>query len=237
MDTIDLTRNTVGAIGNQMSLHATYIHNNGWNGTGNLLSLLSAIGITTRPWISLAGSQWDAQHAFAHVTRELPPVNPELARSPEIVQRDEDQLKRLLSPNSEMQARSESLSVEGHLLDQQTALAEMEQQSFHSGRAEALLRHSMYGPTKMANSTIAVIADYSNIKDRTKTNRWQAAGNLTYTCGQGLNLIEMIRNRVTDEARSYRLQEEGQTHKQLLNSRLEALDDLIAKTRPASVPN
>jgi hypothetical protein len=56
-----------------------------------------------------------------------------------------------------------------------------------------------------------------------------AAGNLTYTVGQGLNLLELCRERLADERQERRLKNEGLTTKQVLNTRLPALDDLICK--------
>ena len=124
--------------------------------------------------------------------------------------------------------------MQAKLLDKQEDLKKLEVSSTNASRMENLVRFTGYGPTKFANSLISVDADYGNYKDRTITNRWQSAGSLTYTCGQGLNILEIIRDRVHDNNRTHRLHAEGRTTAQNLNSRIKELDDLIERNKNSS---
>ena len=155
MDGLGLVRNVVGAIGNQLSVPAGYRGNNHLNGIGNLLSEIAADIITTHPWISLAVSKLNARLAENQIKRELP-------NSPtiELVQQSlSDHLHRL----NELKNSSNNLTVlnaQRDLLSCQLDLAAREGADIKNRIKLQLLRNSVYGPTKAANSLLGIIDGY-----------------------------------------------------------------------------
>jgi len=230
LDTTDLTRNAVGAVGNQISVHAAYIHDNRLNGAGNILALLSAIGITTRPYIAWAIAHTDSHIAHRTIARELP-SSTDGGTPAEKLKMDENHLQDLLRAQAEEPSpRFSALNVEGTLLASPVEELDSRERKAKSKRVfDDMARSAIYGPTKAANSIIGVVVGYSRTADVTQHNRLSAAGNLTYTCGQGFNFCELWRERILDERHHHELYAEGKTGPQMLTARLKTLDDLSAR--------
>ena len=226
LETIGVARNAIGALGNQISVHAGYSHNSRLNGLGNLLSELAAIGIIMRPWVSLELSKLDGYFARKQLNRLLPDdligwtVDTDLVR-----------LRQLLQQNKStvMGNRLDSINVEAQLITADLQDFE-QQQSLDKARARMeLLRNTVYGPTKMSNSLLGMIVGYDTHLNATEKNRLSASGSLTYVVGQGANLMEMWRERVVDELEEHKLEKQGKTREQILSSRIATLEALSRK--------
>ncbi len=92
------------------------------------------------------------------------------------------------------------------IYEQQTQVFEGEQSVIDSTEKKAKIaavrryRESIFGPTKLAQSILSVQVNLGKAHTSTHDQRVAAAGNLTYTCGQAFNLLELTGERVVDEA-------------------------------------
>jgi hypothetical protein len=234
LDGVDLARNAVGAAGNQISVHAAYTRDAPLNGVGNILSLLAAIGITTRPYIG-----WTVRHADMHLARnalirELPECTTvEEPTALAKLEMDEQHLRDVVGARVDEQKptrRFGVLTVEGSILtSQEQALDKFEGDGKAGRERDDMVRSTAYGPTKMANTILGVITGYRKPVDSVWNNRRNGAGNLTYTCGQGYNFLELWRERIEDERHHVRLKAEGKLPEQVLSTRLYTLDQLTRR--------
>lgn len=233
MELTDLTRNIVGAVGNQISVKAGYTHNLHLNGNGNILSEISAIGITTRPIISLLATTATEYFAKNKLNKYLPGSS---AGTTDHLEEDIKTLNSLTSKvpklslnNRSVFARARILNIESDLVPQQQLLAKRETTEFTKRIKLQMARNLTYGPTKMANSTLGIIAGYDphlNIYDR---NRLMGTGSLIYTTGQAFNFSELWREYLLNERQNYKQKERQLTEQQLLRSRLNTLNTMQNK--------
>jgi hypothetical protein len=234
LDGVDLSRNAVGAAGNQISVHAAYTRNAPLNGVGNILSLLAAVGITTRPYIA-----WAVRHADMHLarnalTRELPECTTvEETTILAKLEMDERHLRDVVGARLNEQAptpRFSVLTVEGSILTSQEQSLDKFEGDGKAGREfDDMVRSTAYGPTKLANTILGITTGYHKPVDTVWNNRRNGAGNLTYTCGQGYNFLELWRERIQDERHHTRLKAEGKLPEQVLSTRLLTLDQLTKR--------
>ena len=190
MNTLDLMRNVIGAIGNQINVQAGYTGNNHLNGLGCILSEVAAAGITTQPVFSLMSAKTNEILARRKVKRFLPTANKEWRSS---VHSDLVALKNTASAptfaSRDIQLDKEIFETQ--LMDSQQALAEREGLFFDQTLKWQIYRNCLYGPTKITVETIGIINGYDSHLNATRKNQLSAAGNLTYTIGQGYNLIQL----------------------------------------------
>jgi hypothetical protein len=225
---IDLTRNTVGAIGNQLSVRAGYTGNSHLNGIGNLLSAIAAAGITVSPSLSAMISNANKDLAEKRLNKEFPD-----AGNSGNLEVDLRRLKEVEDSASESGMRGRALAVSecAQLVTSGQLLRQRNEEASKKRIELQFIRSTGYGPTKLANSVLGMVDGFNRHLDPTLKNRLAAAGNLTYTTGQGINFIELWRERISDEVEEHRLQREGNSTTQLLRARLATLEELNPKLK------
>jgi len=225
LELLDLTRNIIGATGNQTSVEAGYLHNKRLNGVGNMLSLISAVQITFRPYIAFAAARYTERKAMERASAELPGLEESQPMSAQQLREAIESLKstRLAAAPSETPLLP-VLSVEASLLKSQDQLNQDEERSWKSRAYLQMVRHSILGPTKIANEVLGTIVGFRNGSDSTKDNRLQATGALTYTIGQGANFLELWRSQIHDELENQKLKKSGRAPDQLLDDRIKTIE-------------
>jgi hypothetical protein len=211
LEILDLTRNSIGATGNQISVSAGYANNNRLNGFGAALSLGAAGLIIARPWLSKSVSKINETLARRQVEKALGKERGSFANTAG----DSRESKSFLFTN-----QLRSLIREEYVADR---VAEK-----HSSKRASLelMRNTSYAPTKVVNSTLGVVANYSHGLDATERNRLGTAGAITYTAGQSFNFLELLRERMVDEVAERELETQGMTTKQVCQRHLKVLAEL-----------
>lgn len=210
LEMLDFARNSIGATGNQISVGAGYANNNRLNGLGAALSLGAAGLIIARPWLSQGVSKVNECLARRRVAKVLGSEGPT----------QEAAALRNASASDEVIGQLQSLIEEEKVADKIA-----EEQSSKRAHLE-LGRNTGYAPTKIVNSTLGVVANYSHGLDATERNRLGTAGAITYTAGQSMNFLELLRERVMDERSEKKLQAQELTTAQMSKTHLEVLDAL-----------
>jgi hypothetical protein len=225
LELLDLTRNIIGATGNQTSVEAGYVHNKRLNGVGNMLSLISAAQITFRPYIAFAAARYTERKALERASRELPGVDESSRISAQQLKEAIESLKSARPGTAQSDTQLPAvLSVEANLLASQEQLNQDEEKSWKSRAYLQMVRHSILGPTKIANEVLGTIVGFRNGNDSTKDNRLQATGALTYTIGQGANFLELWRSEIHDELENQKLKKSGCSPEQLLDDRIKTIE-------------
>jgi len=222
-DTVSLSRNTVGGVGNSINVLAIFRNNKRLNGEGALLNLTAASMITARPFLSNIGG-WLAKRSNNQLTKELlggaQTVNDERLAS---------DLETLKSCHAQSAALAKTrLAIYGTQLDRYRGEKELAEEEKTKAKQTVLrrFRESIYGPTKLAQSTLNVIIGFRSQNNSTADNRLDAAGNLTYTSGQIFNIAELVRERLVDEARHARQAADHMLPEQRLGRQIEAIDKM-----------
>ncbi len=152
MNTLDLMRNVLGAIGNQMNVQAGYTGNNHLNGLGCILSEVAAVGITTQPVLSLMAAKTNEIFARRTVRQFLPVTSQDWRKS---VHSDLNTLTNIAS-TSAFTFRNNQVNkeiFEAQLMDSQQELREREDLFFDQTVKWQLYRNCLYGPTKITVET------------------------------------------------------------------------------------
>lgn len=202
-DSVSLSRNVVGIVGNSINVAGLLEDDKRLNGQGNILNLISASMITTRPFVSNLGAMLGKKHneklakeMFGHVDEE-----PHAQFDAEL-----DQLKSEKADDASALARIaiyERLQAE---LQDEANLAQTEKRNAKQ-LAVRRYRESIYGPTKMAQAIITTKVNFRHESNATKDNDLSAAANLTYTSGQVFNIAELLRERIVDETKHKKLKQ------------------------------
>jgi len=231
MEILGLTRNVVGAVGNQISVTAGYSNNNHLNGLGNLLSEISAVGITTLPSFSLLAAKINERLAHQAISRYLPRADPQWRLD---IGADIVNLKNSADSNKDnlIAKRLKILSIEEQLIYPQQELAEREVLGSRRIIKQQLFRNSLYGPTKMANDLLGIIVGYDGHLDSLRMNQLSAAGNLTYTIGQGFNFCKLWQEQIGAEKQNYDQNKQRKIEQQMLQTRLALLESLKTTADP-----
>lgn len=211
LEALDLARNSIGATGNQISIGAGYANNNRLNGLGAALSLGAAGLIVARPWLSEGVSKVNESLARRRVEKAFPKENESLERS---VQHS------VTSSNAEVIKQLQSL------IDDEIVADKIAKEQSRKRTCLEMIRNTAYAPTKIVNSTLGIVANYSHGLDATERNRLGTAGAITYTAGQSLNFLELLRERIVDERAERKFRAEGLTTKQVCERHLKILDAL-----------
>jgi hypothetical protein len=101
-----------------------------------------------------------------------------------------------------------------------------ERKRAHNTLVENVTFASIVGPTRVSNGVNGVVGGYRYYRDSPGRERMFLAGNISYACGTGLNMLETARVQANEELRQYR---QGKLHmrtKQRFQARLQALDRL-----------
>lgn len=229
---IDVTRNAIGATGNQMSIAAGYARSNQMNGTGNLLSFISATGITTRPYIASAVASMVERRARHTVIGRLRLEPGKEADSPDTLDAKKRTVVERLAAGAQLQnarvaARRELLTSQSKLFEREVELV---QRLSHEGKIGVKLdtiRSTVYGPEKMfGTSLMGMIRGYGNY-EATHGNHLSAAGNTAYTAGQGFNISFLNAQRAVDERDIHRDKKAGRLPSQVMKANLAKLDAMI----------
>jgi hypothetical protein len=220
-DGASFTRNTVGTIGNTINLVAIYEHNRRLDGEGAILNLTAATMITVRPLLSNLGSYISTKLSDHIASKNFPDIErtEEVNFASDLTQLQNACDRAAISPRMEKR-----LIVYRKLqaqFDEDDNLASKEQQRLKQ-IAIRRYRESIYGPTKLAQSTMVIIVGFR--KDNpVADNRLLAAANLTYTSGQAFNIFELQRERIVDEVNHHNLKINGMLPAPRLGRSLQAL--------------
>jgi hypothetical protein len=201
VEVVDLIRNTVGAIGNQMSVRAGYTGNHHLNGLGNVLEVISAMTITIKPFFLRKVMDLEEKRARKELSKTLGDVDS-----------FSGDLRRLQGyqnnhfENAAFARRHNAIDREIQIL----SMSRLEEDASLSRQERRLRtetgRDVFTGPTKAVSSTLSVIGQYDShtIKNATQRSQLAAAGNTTYSVGQAYNFEVLTRAYLTDEARYQR---------------------------------
>lgn len=208
VEIVDLFRNTIGAIGNQLSVRAGYTGNHHLNGLGNVLAEISAVTITIKPFVLKKVMAYEERKAKKEAAAKLGAVD--------AFDGDLNRLKPYLSIQFDRTSFSRRQNVivrEIHILTKSREDAHHNQvRQKEIVRTEAG-RDVFTGPTKMASSALSIFAQYdSHInKNATQRNRLAAAGNIAYTAGQAYNFEVLTRWYLAEELSYRKLKREHDT--------------------------
>jgi hypothetical protein len=231
VEIVDLFRNTIGAIGNQLSVRAGYTGNHHLNGLGNVLADVSAVTITIKPFVLRKVLAFEEKRARNELARKLGDVDD--------FSGDLERLQQYRSSHFE----KASFARRQNAIDHEIQILTKSRDDEHKNetRQNKIVRTEtgrdvFTGPSKMVSSTLSVVAQYdSHInKNATERNRLAAAGNTTYTVGQAYNFKVLTQCYLADEARNRRLKRLHDTpverrlrHDQELSELQHSLDDPI----------
>jgi hypothetical protein len=101
-----------------------------------------------------------------------------------------------------------------------------ERKRAHNTLVENVTFASLVGPPRIANGVTGIVGGYRYYRDSAARERMFLAGNISYACGTGLNMLETARLQANEELRQYHL---GKTHmrtNQRFQARLQALNRL-----------
>jgi hypothetical protein len=202
-DGISVTRNAIGALGNSLNVAANYRTNLRLNGQGSILNLIAASMITTRPFITNIGSLLVSRRSRG--TKLLIDKSMRndkfdyVSSSTETFATDLNLLHQEFEgiSDEQIQKRIRLYDAENSELAEQEALAQVEERRSRQIIARRF-RETVYGPTKVVQSSLVIDIGFRKQKNSTADNRLAAAGNLTYCSGQLLNILELVRERVID---------------------------------------
>jgi hypothetical protein len=199
-DSVSLTRNTIGTVGNSINVAAVFEGggNKRFNGYGDILNLIAASMITTRPFMSNIGAYLSKKQNKAREKRDFPLL-------------DQSAKLRLKSDFDQLQLASQATTITPQMASR-LALYEEERRTF--GEEDSLssyeqdkskqimirrFRESLYGPTKMTQSIMGCVVNFRNLDNANADYRLNAAANTIYTSGQAFNMSELVRERIADE--------------------------------------
>jgi hypothetical protein len=234
VEIVDLIRNTVGAIGNQLSVRAGYTGNHHLNGLGNVLADISAVTITIKPFVLrkvLAIEEKRARRELAAKLGQVDAFSSDLGRLQQYRNNHFEKpafARRQNAINREIQMLTMSMDDEHKSQARQDKTVRTE-----TGR------DVFTGPTKVVSSTLSVIAQYdSHInKNATERNRLAAAGNTTYSVGQAYNFEVLTRGYLAEEARHRRQKRLNDTPAERRLKQDRELRDLEQSLVDQSVPS
>ena len=195
-DSVSLTRNTIGGIGNSINVYAIGHNNKRLNGRGAILNLIAASMITARPLITnFALFRAEAQNNSDFDKRFgiLPGKYDKLEAEADF-KKDLRDLQKIAGNDRRLAFYSAQAAHFAMLDDFDKAN--------HDTTKQKLLRRfreSLYGPTKIAQSTCGIVVGLRSQKNTTLDNRVEAGANITYMSGQAFNLLELSRERIVDE--------------------------------------
>lgn len=197
-DVVSATRNTVGTVGNSINVAADFTKDKRFNGNGDIMNLIAASMITTRPLMSNLG-EYLAKHANRAQERRNFPL---LDRATSFrLASDFEQLqmcRQLTSITPSLSSRLAIYEQERKAFDEEDSLSLYEHERSRQIKLRRF-RESLYGPTKMAQSIMNSVVNFRNLDNANADYRLQAVANTTYTSGQVFNISELVRERVLDE--------------------------------------
>jgi hypothetical protein len=101
-----------------------------------------------------------------------------------------------------------------------------ERKRAHNTLVENVTFASLVGPPRIANGITGIVGGYRYYGDSNARERMYLAGNISYACGTGLNMLETARVQASEELRQYRLGKKHMRTKQRFQARLQTLDRL-----------
>ena len=216
-------RNTVGGIGNSINVYADYRNNKRLNGKADILNIIAASIIITRPLVANVGSVLASKLDRSHKNKLFPEsheISTDNFRS-ELAQltvstNDEDPGARRRMAFYQLQAQQFSLDEELSDYDRKKS-------------KQLILRRfkdTLYGPAKLSQATIGMTVGFRTRPNSTSDNRLSAAANLTYCSGQAFNITELLRERLVDEVRHRADKDKGLLPEQRIAKGLQNLDRL-----------
>jgi hypothetical protein len=227
-----LTRNTIGTVGNSINVAATFEveGNKRFNGNGDILNLIAASMITTRPFMSNIGAYLSKKENKAQEKRDFPLL-------------DQSAKLRLQSDFEQLQLASQT-SVITPQLASRLALYEEERKacaeedalsSYEQDKSKQItirrFRESLYGPTKMAQSIMGCVLNFRNLDNANADYRLDAAANAIYTSGQALNISELVRERIVDEKEHSALSKLHMLPEQRIEKNMQRLEQMQSQLK------
>jgi hypothetical protein len=199
-DSVSLTRNTIGTVGNSINVAATFETggNKRFNGNGDILNLIAASLITTRPFMSNIGAYLSKKENRAREKRDFPLL-------------DQSAKLRLNSDFDQLRLASQTTTVTPQMAsrlalyeeEKKTYAEEDSLSSYEQDKSKQIMirrfRESLYGPAKMTQSIMGCVVSFRNLDNANAEYRLNADANAIYTSGQTFNISELVRERIVDE--------------------------------------
>ena len=229
-DTVSLTRNTVGTIGNAINVAATFDGDKRFNGNGDILNVIAASMLTTRPFMSNIGAYLSKRSNKAQESRDFPLLDQSAKLR---LQSDFDQLQLAgqISPlTPPMASRLALYEDERKTCAEEDSLSSYEQEKSKQIKIRRF-RESLYGPTKMAQSIMGCVINFRNLDNANSDYRLNAAANATYSSGQMFNISELVRERIGDEKEHSALSKLHMLPEQRIEKNIHRLEEMHAKLK------
>ena len=227
---LDFAKNGVGMTGNIISLYGSHGRRPRFAGTAGVCSVVTGAIVMLQPVVGRVSGNLSGSAARRLVSKELVNVN---ARTSDIFETDRKRLIALQESANRAGVASAGLAQRMPLYNEQEKLMrEMntyfknERKRAHSTLVENVTFASLVGPTRVSNGVTGVIGGYRYYRDSAGRERMFLAGNISYACGTGLNMLETARVQANEELRQYRLGKMHLRAKQRFQARLQALDRL-----------
>jgi len=228
-DAISALRNTIGCTGNSINVAADLKGNKRLNGQADILNLIAASMITTRPLITNMAALLATHHRQNKVVKTIHLLDGDRLQSQT---NDFDKDFKTLSDTTSATAGDAQLGQRMALYKlqletetEQKSLADYEQSKLKLSAARRF-RETIYGPTKLSQSVLGIVVGLRSQNNATKDYQLAASGNVTYTSGQIFNIFELVRERIVDEDSHSRLQAKKMLPAQRLQKSAERLEEM-----------
>jgi hypothetical protein len=227
---LDFAKNGVGMTGNMVSVYGSHGRRPRFAGTAGVCSVVTGAIVMLQPVVGRVSGNLSGSAARRLVSKELFDVN---VRTSDIFETDRKRLVALQEKANRAGIASSGLAQRMPLYtEQEKLMREMngyfknERKRAHNTLVENVTFASIVGPTRVSNGVNGVVGGYRYYRDSPGRERMFLAGNISYACGTGLNMLETARVQANEELRQYR---QGKLHmrtKQRFQARLQALDRL-----------
>ncbi len=227
---LDFAKNSVGMTGNIISLYGSHWRRPRFAGSGGVCSVVTGALVMLQPVVGRVSGNLSGNAARRLVSKELINVN---VRTSDVFETDRKRLITLQEKATRAGVASSGLAQRMPLYAEQEKLMrdmngyfKNERKRAHNTLVENVTFASLVGPPRIANGVTGIVGGYRYYRDSAARERMFLAGNISYACGTGLNMLETARLQANEELRQYHL---GKTHmrtNQRFQARLQALNRL-----------
>lgn len=196
-DSLGFARNTVGIVGNALNVASVYRNNKRLNGQGAILNMVSGSILTIRPFLSSIGTAVASKPWLRKNLNEAPPELMTIKEQSDLLESMTVGADALAEPI--LKDRTQIFRMELAQQKEDNSLAQAESKLLAQS-VERRYRESIYGPTKIVQSGLTEVIGFRKQNNTTADNRLGATANLTYCSGQVFNILELVRERLMDNA-------------------------------------
>ena len=227
---LDFAKNSVGITGNIVSLYGSHRRIPTFAGTSGVCSAVTGALVMLQPVVGRVTGNISGSAARRLVSKELVNVN---VRTTDVFESDRKRLIALQERASRagvtppgLAQRMPLYAEQAKLMQDMNGYIKNERKRAHNTLVENVTFASLVGPPRIANGITGIVGGYRYYGDSNARERMYLAGNISYACGTGLNMLETARVQASEELRQYRLGKKHMRTKQRFQARLQTLDRL-----------